>query len=141
MARPEMLNSSVLQTFLFVLVTSVIGDVAYAESFDDLHGFELGQTFADARANASARGWQLKASLAFPREWMVSGTNLSLYTCDDRIAAVRMHKAGTLDEFALIVDELQAKYGQPATTVSTFMAGATRISTIEAIFTGSSGKI
>lgn len=136
-----MLNFSALKSIIFVVVISVVGNTAYAQSFDDLHGFELDQRFADARKNATARGWELKKSPAFPSEWVVSGTDFSLYICDDKIAAVRMHRVGTLDDFALIVDELQAKHGQPTTSVSTFMAGAIRISTIAANFTGNSSKI
>ncbi|MBP2537211.1 hypothetical protein [Agrobacterium tumefaciens] len=136
-----MLNSYLLKSIVFVMVISIFGNAAYAQSFDDLHGFELDQGLADARKNASARGWELKKSPTFPGEWIVSGTDFSLYTCDDKITAVRVHKVGTLDDFALIVDELQAKHGQPTTNMSTFMAGTIRISTIEASFKGKSSDI
>ncbi|WP_312361263.1 hypothetical protein [Agrobacterium sp.] len=108
-----------------------------AEQFDDLLGFELGGTLREARKHAVSKGWQLKQlSAELPDEWMVDGTNLSLFICDDKIGAIRKQSAGGLDEFVSIVSELQAKYGTPQTKIGSFMAGRARVSDIRANFSG-----
>lgn len=129
------------KVFAFVLIScSLSSGSAFAQRFDDLQGFKLGSTFAEAQQNANANGWQLRQlSPALPREWIVEGTNLGLFVCGEEIAAIRKELAGGLDEFATIVSDLRIIYGAPSTTVATFSVGPARISNIDARFESKPG--
>ncbi|WP_244735360.1 hypothetical protein [Rhizobium laguerreae] len=80
--------------FAFALTTLSSGATC-AQTFDDLHDFKLGSSFADAQRNASEKGWKLKEHSSFhpdlssflPGQWVVEGSNLGLFVCDDKIAS------------------------------------------------------
>ena len=129
---------------LFSLLATVLcSEPTRAQAFDDLRGFELGRTFADAERHARERGWTLKPlSPELPGNWVVAGTNLGLFYCDNKISSISTEQLGGLEEFAMIAGELgplQAKYGKPETQIIAFMAGTTRISNVAARFTVASG--
>jgi hypothetical protein len=114
----------------------------HAQTLDGLHDFQLRSSFVDAQRNASANGWKLKqSSPSFPHEWIVEGTDLRLFICENKVAAIGKHPDGGFDEFASIVWDLQMKYGEPTTKVATFMTGATRMSLIDTQFTLTSGEL
>lgn len=53
-------KSRVLASFVLLLATVLFSHPARAQAFDDLRGFELGRTLADAERHARERGWTLK---------------------------------------------------------------------------------
>ncbi|MCQ1764583.1 hypothetical protein NOJ28_03485 [Neorhizobium galegae] len=124
------------RSFVFaVFGASLAIGSTHAQTLDGLHDFQLGSSFVEAQRNATANGWELKqSSLSFPYEWVVEGTDLRLFICENRVAAIGKHPSGEFEEFVSIVWNLQLRYGAPTTKVATFMAGATRISLIDANF-------
>ncbi|PDS78073.1 hypothetical protein [Rhizobium sp. L43] len=124
-----------------IALTALSSGAACAQTLDDLHDFKLGSSFADAQQNASEKGWKLKELSSFlPGNWLVEGSNLSLFVCDDKVASIQQHRDGGLHDFALIVQDFRIEYGEPATTIVTFPVGPTWISNIDVRFTSSSGE-
>ncbi|MGO8021894.1 hypothetical protein [Rhizobium leguminosarum] len=129
-------------------LTALSSGAACAQTPDDLHDFKLGSSFAHAQRNANEKGWKLKELSSFhpdlssflPGQWVVEGSNLGLFVCDDKIASIQQHRDGGVDDFALIVLGFRTKYGEPATTIVTFPFGATWISNIDARFVSPSGE-
>ena len=104
-------------------------------------GFELGIQLDDARNYASANGWSLRPSSEhLPNEWVVEGTDGSLFVCDNRVVAVRRNFEGTLDEFASMVGHTTRTLGSPETTIVTFMAGNVRVSNIDTRYDAEDGS-
>ncbi len=138
-----MQRAPIQHCLVLLLATVLCSHPARAQAFDDLRGFELGRTFAEAERHARERGWTLKQlSPALPGSWVVEGTNLGLLSCNNRIALIATHQEGGLDEFAMIAGELgtlQRKYGKPETRIVTLMVGTTRVSYVEASFAAPSG--
>jgi hypothetical protein len=130
------------RSFVFAVVgASLAIGSTHAQTLDGLHDFQLGSSFVEAQRNATANGWELKqSSLSFPHEWIVEGTDLRLFICENRVAAIGKHPSGEFEEFASIVGNLQVKYGAPTTKVATFMAGATRTSLVDSKFDLASGE-
>ncbi|NEJ72539.1 hypothetical protein GR197_18675 [Rhizobium phaseoli] len=126
--------------FAFAL-TALSSDATCAQMLDGLHDFKLGSSFADAWRNASEKGWRLKElSPNLPGNWVVEGSNLSLFICNDKVGSIQQHRDGGLHDFALIVQDFRIKYGEPATTILTFPVGPTWISNIDARFASPSGE-
>jgi len=133
--------------FAFAL-TALSSGATCAQTPDDLHDFKLGSSFADAQRNASEKGWKLKELSSFhpdlssflPGQWVVEGSNLGLFVCDDKVASIQQHRDGGLHDFALIVQDFRIEYGEPATTIVTFPIGPTWISNIDVRFTSPSGE-
>ncbi|MGZ2483972.1 hypothetical protein ACVITL_002495 [Rhizobium pisi] len=75
-----------------------------------------------------------------PGNWLVEGSNLGLFVCDDKVASIQQHRDGGLQDFALIVQDFRIEYGEPATTIVTFPVGPTWISNIDVRFTSPSGE-
>ncbi|MEM8536694.1 MAG: hypothetical protein AAGF56_02415 [Pseudomonadota bacterium] len=104
-------------------------------------GFELGIQLDDARNYASANGWSLRPMSAdLPNEWVVDGTDGSLFICENRVLAVRRNFEGTLDIFASMVVNATGTRGLPETTIVTFMVGNVRISNIDARYDAEDGS-
>ncbi|MBB3918457.1 hypothetical protein [Rhizobium fabae] len=126
--------------FAFAL-TALSTGATCAQTLDGLHDFKLGSSFADAQRNASEKGWRLKELSPFlPGNWLVEGSNLGLFVCDDKVASIQQHRDGGLHDFALIVQDFRIEYGEPATTIVTFPIGPTWISNIDVRFTSPSGE-
>lgn len=102
---------------------------------DHLLGFQFGDTLAEARRHAVLRGWRLSPlSEHLPKQWLVEGTEASLYICDDKIVSITQRRVGHIDEFATIVQQFSFRIGQPEIQVVTFFAGAVRVANIDARF-------
>lgn len=135
-----MFNIKTIRTVLIAIIladsSAVLASVGLnARRFDDLGGFEIGTSFADAQRHAEAKGWQLSQfSPDMPGEWRVDGTNLGLYACNDRIVAIRKNLEGSIDEFAEIVMMLRSRHGEPSMQALSFPIGTHTISNIDARF-------
>lgn len=104
-------------------------------------GFELGIRLDDARNYVSANGWSLRPlSEGLPNEWVVEGTSVGLFVCEDRVVAVRRNFAGNLDDFASMVGSTTISLGPPETTIVTFKSGSMRVSNIDARFDAEDGS-
>ncbi|PDT07577.1 MULTISPECIES: hypothetical protein [unclassified Rhizobium] len=126
--------------FAFAL-TALSSGATRAKTLDGLEDFKLGSSFADAQRNASEKGWRLRElSPNLPGQWVVEGSNLGLFICDDKIASIQQHRDGELHDFALLVQDFRIKYGEPETTIVTFPVGGTWISNIDARFASPSGE-
>ncbi|PDT28159.1 hypothetical protein CO660_19075 [Rhizobium sp. L9] len=126
--------------FAFALMALTSGATC-AQTPDGLHDFKLGSSFADAQRNASEKGWRLKElSPNLPGNWVVEGSNLGLFICNDKVGSIQQHRNGGLHDFALIVQHFQIEYGKPETTIVTFPVGPTWISNIDASFASPSGE-
>ena len=128
---------------LLPLSLQIIGTVMMFSHFDSIAadrvdlpgGFRLGSSLNEAKRHAAATGWQL---VAMPPElsgqWFVKEANIGIYVCDDAVASVTQSSEGDLDDFAQLVFDLQMMRGEPKMQTASFMAGATRISNIDARF-------
>ncbi|MDA4848287.1 hypothetical protein [Hoeflea poritis] len=126
-----------MKQFLAALMTWIlIPTSASALDLDDLLlGFELGSTVEQAERHARSQDWKIEPlSPHLPREWKVVGAEAGLFVCEGRVLAVRRQLEGGLDEFAAMVQRMPAYLGKPTTQVATFMAGVTRISTVDTRF-------
>jgi hypothetical protein len=133
-----------LQPVFLKLIAAVMflchfGPVA-AETVALPGGFRLGSSLDDAKQHAISQGWQLApVSAELPGSWLVKGQKIGIYVCNDTVASVSQSSPGNLDDFARLVSDLQMERGKPQLQIGTFMAGSTRISTVDARFAESGG--
>jgi hypothetical protein len=65
---------------------------------------------------------------------VIKDHNIGIYVCSDTVASISQSSSGDLDDFAKLVSDLQREWGKPILQVASFMAGSTRISTVDARF-------
>lgn len=109
---------------------------AFGQGEIDLRGFVPGSTFAEAKEHAASAGLALQELSGLPCNWVVNGTDSTLFVCNDRVATVSNKVAGGIDEFAAQVSEWTTEFGAPTVGISSFHAGPTLISNIDARFAG-----
>ncbi len=104
-------------------------------------GFQLGGTLSQAHDHATSNGWVLHPlSKYLPKEWVVDGGGAGLFVCEDRVLAIRRTFEGSVDQFAIMVQDVTLKRGLPKTSIVTFMAGNVRMSNIDARFEADDGS-
>ena len=120
-----------LTTAFGVFVTSV----AYAADPKEVGGFKLGSSFEAAQQHALGQGWELVPTLEnLPGQWVVEGTNLSLFVCNGVVSSVHEKLEGDFEEFVALVFSMQLKFGKPDIQILSLSSGIGDISTIDARF-------
>lgn len=110
---------------------------------DPLHGFRLGATLDEARATAAAQGWALvPMGPGLPNEWLIKGTGLGLFVCDDgRVAALRDQRPGGVDAFGAVISQMTPAYGSPDLRVAQFPTAGRWLTNIEAEFPAADPRV
>jgi hypothetical protein len=135
-----------LRPFLFKIIVVLMllcgFDPVAAEMITLPGGFRLGSSLDDAKRHAASRGWQLvPTSPELPGSWLVKDHNIGIHVCTDTVASISQSSPGGLDDFAKLVSDLEMERGKPTLQVASFMAGSTRISTVDARFPEAEGLI